>query len=120
MIYPQELYKVKIEDGSLRLKTKLVRHGKRDYERDLIRKVSTTAEKFLTRTIITIVGVNIIYIAAADVEGAYIQSGRIIRNINYIPPNNVHEENKTLCNPTRLPYGITEAFRQCRKTEKSG
>jgi hypothetical protein len=46
--------KIKFEDGSYRLKCRLVPHGNRDEEKDALRKDSSTAQRSVRRLVLAI------------------------------------------------------------------
>lgn len=76
------VFKVKNnEDGGLKLKGRIVVHGSRDTDRDLVRSDSAAAEMLIIRMVISLEAILNFYMATADIKGAYMESGPIQRDV---------------------------------------
>lgn len=107
------VYKIKkATNGTLRLKGRLVLHGNRDDEKDVIRKDSAAADMLIVRIVIAIGTLLGFSFASTDIKGAYMQSGPILRHIYVRPPSGLGFDRNTFWHLTKLPYGIVEAGRQ--------
>lgn len=107
------VFKVKDnQDGSLRLKARLVLHGNRDKDRFKVRRDSASAELFIVRVLLSISAILGFKIATADVKGAYMQSGGISRDIFVSTFKPIEARRGQLWKLLRLPYCIFEAGRQ--------
>lgn len=107
------VFKVKADiDGSLKLKARLVLHGNRDRDRFTVRRDSSSADLSVVRLLLSLSVMLRLEIATADVKGAYMQSGRIQRDIYVRPPRSHSNRHAPLWKLRRLPYGIVEAGRQ--------
>lgn len=72
------VFKVKEDqNGSLRLKPRLVQHGNRDKERFKVRRDSAAVELLAVRLVLCIASILGFSIATADVKGAYISMCRV-------------------------------------------
>lgn len=107
------LFKVKDDDkGNLKLKARLVLHGHRDRDRYSVRRDSASADLSVVRLLISLASILNFSLATADVQGAYMQSGPIQRDIYVRPPRRIDHRQSTAWKLLRLPYGIVEAGRQ--------
>lgn len=75
------VYKVKSDNGKLKLKERIVPHGNRDSEKYTVRKDSASADMFLTRLFLSIGVMMGLKFAVVDMQGAYMKSGPIRRDI---------------------------------------
>jgi hypothetical protein len=75
--------KIKFEDGSYRLKCRLVPHGNRDEENDALRKDSSTAQSSVIRLVLAIVMLHKFSMGSIDVVAAYLQSGPLPRRVRF-------------------------------------
>lgn len=107
------IFKIKTEDdGSLRLKGRIVVHGNRDADRELVRSDSAAADMMIIRMIISLATILDFNMASADIKGAYMQSGPIRRDVYVRPPKDCHRKRGTVWKLLKLPYGMTDAGRQ--------
>lgn len=105
--------KVKVEENNRkRLKAHLCPHGNHDNEKDSIRKDSATAQFDVIRLLCSIAAFLRFRLGCLDIQGAYLQSGPIRRDIYVRPPPELRTRKGILWKLTKLPYGITEAGRQ--------
>lgn len=95
------------ETNNLKLKARLVLHGNRDKNRFTVRRDSASADLNTVRMIISLAQTLHFDMATADVQGAYMQSGPIKRNIFVRPPKQL-PTTRCIWKLTRLPYGIVE------------
>lgn len=111
------IYKVKTDEEGLRnMKARIVPHGNRDFEKDNIRKDSSTAQFAVIRLLLCLSTFLGFRLGHADVKGAYLQSGPITRDVYVRPPKEWQGNRCLLWKLTKLPYGIVEAGRQWQKT----
>lgn len=107
------IFKIKTnDDESLKLKGRIVVHGNRDAEKDMVRSDCAAADMMIVRMMIslaTILGFNM---ATADIKGAYMQSGPIQREVYVRPPKDCHRKRGMVWKLLKLPYGLTDAGRQ--------
>jgi hypothetical protein len=78
--------KIKSEDGSYRLKCRLVPHGNRDEEKVALRKDSSTAQSSVIRLVLAIAMLHKFFVGSIDVVAAYLQSGPLPRRVFVRPP----------------------------------
>jgi hypothetical protein len=78
--------KIKFEDGSYRLKCRLVPHGNRDEAKDALRKDSSTAQRSVIRLVLAIEMLHKFSGGSIDVVAAYLQSGPLPRRVFVRPP----------------------------------
>jgi hypothetical protein len=78
--------KFKFEDGSYRLKCRLVPHGNRDEEKGALRKDSSTAQSSVIRLVLAIAMLHKFSVGSIDVVAAYLQSGPLLRRVFVRPP----------------------------------
>jgi len=110
------VYKLKTdEDGSRKLKARIVPHGNHDDEKDDVRKDSSNAPLHVIRLLLSLVTFFDFRIATADITGAFLQSGPIKRDIYVRPPREWRGTRGTLWKLLKLPYGIADAGRQWQK-----
>lgn len=108
------MYKIKKgEDVTILLKARLVLHGHRNDEKDIIRKYSAASDLLLIRLIISFYTVMNFLIAAADVKGTHMQSGPPSAKFMFF---HLPDERKTLWHSISLPNVIIEAGRQRGRT----
>lgn len=90
------VYKIKTsEDGSRKLKSRIVPHGNRDDKKDSIRKDSATVQLNIIRLPLSLVTFLGFRLGAADIKGAYLQSGPIQRTIYVRPPREWYRRDAT-------------------------
>lgn len=107
------VFKVKTnDDGSLRLKGRIVVHGNRDDDKDLVRSDSAAADMMIVRLVISLAAMLGFNLATADIKGAYMQSGPIRREVYVRPPRDCFRKRGVVWKLLKLPYGMTEAGRQ--------
>ena len=109
------VYKVKqAEDGTRKLKARLVPHGNRDSQKDSVRSDSSAAGFSVIRLLLMLTIFLGFKMGILDVKGAYLQSGPCRRTIYVRPPREWRSRKKgrKLWKLFKLPYGITEAGRQ--------
>ena len=110
------VYKLKTdEDGTRKMKARLVPHGNHDNEKDTVRKDSSNASLFVVRLLLSLATFLSFRIATADIKGAFLQSGPINRQIFVRPPKEWHGPRGVLWKLRKLPYGIADAGRQWQK-----
>lgn len=107
------VFKVKSnDDGSLKLKSRIVVHGNRDDERELIRSDCAAADMLIIRLVISLATMLGFNMATADIKGAYMQSGPIQRNVYVRPPRDCSRKRGMVWRLLKLPYGMADAGRQ--------
>lgn len=107
------VYRIKEnEDGSRKLKARLVPHGNRDVERNSIRKDSSIAQFEVIRFLLFTVTPLGFWFSMADIQGAYLQSGPITREIYVRPPKEWNGNRGIQWKLMKLPYRIVETSRQ--------
>lgn len=94
------------------MKARMCPHGNRDSGKDSVRKDSATAQFDVIRLMMSIATLLSFYVGLIDIQGAYLQSGPIKRDILVLPPIEVGEKRGILWKLVKLPYSITEAGRQ--------
>lgn len=97
------------------MKSRLVPHGNRDFQKENIRKDSLTAQFAVILLLFSLITFLKCRLGHADVKGVYLQSGSIRRNIFVRPPKEWHGNRSLLLKLTKIPYGIVEAGRQWQK-----
>ncbi len=111
------VYVLKSEENNLkRLKARLCPHGNRDQEKGRIRNDSSNAQFMVIRLLISISTVLKFNFGCIDIQGAYMQSGPITRELFVLPPRELKSRRGVLWKLLKLPYGISEAGRQWAKT----
>jgi hypothetical protein len=78
--------KIKFEDGSYRIKCRLVPHRNRDEEKDALRKNSSTAQRSVIRLVPTIAMMHKFSVGSIDVVAAYPQCVDLPRRVFVRPP----------------------------------
>ena len=96
----------------MKMKARLCPHSNHDSGKDSVRKDSATAQFDVIRLMLSIATLLSFDIGLIDINGAYLQSGPIKRDIYVRPPIEVGERRGVLWKLVKLPYGITEARRQ--------
>jgi Reverse transcriptase (RNA-dependent DNA polymerase) len=104
------LLKIKIEDGSYRLKCRLVPHGNRDEEKDALRKDSSTAQSSVSRLFLAIPMLHKFSVGSIDVVAAYLQSGPLPWRV-YVRPPRGWDKPGCLWRLLRPAYGLVESGR---------
>jgi Reverse transcriptase (RNA-dependent DNA polymerase) len=102
--------KIKFEDGSYRLKCRLVPHGNRDEEKDALRKDSSTAQSSVIRLVLAIAILHKFSVGSIDVVAAYLQSGPLPRRVFARPPRGWAKPG-CLWRLLRPAYGLVESGR---------
>jgi Reverse transcriptase (RNA-dependent DNA polymerase) len=102
--------KIKFEDGSDRLKCRLVPHGNRDEEKDTLRKDSSTAQSSVIRLFLAIAMRHKFSVASIDVVVTYLQSGPLPRRVFVRPPRGWAKPG-CLWRLLRPAYGLVESGR---------
>lgn len=107
------IYKLKTnDDGSLLLKGRIVVHGNRDAQKDIVRIDSASADIMTVRFVINLSATLGFNLATADIRGAHMHSGQIMRDVYVIPPQDCHRKRGIICKFLEFPYGMTDAGRQ--------
>ena len=120
MITSHVVYKLKSEeDGSRKMKARIVLHGNYDDDKESQRSDSSNAPLFVVRMLLSLVTFMGFRLGTAHFKGAYLQSGPITRDI-YLPPPRDWCSLMGLCRGLlwkllKLSYGIVEAGRQWQK-----
>ena len=104
------------ENNTKRLKARLCPHGNRDQEKGNIRTDSSNAQFMVIRLLISLSTILNFTIGCVDIQGAYMQSGPITRELYVRPPREIRKHKGILWRLLKLPYGIPEAGRQWAKT----
>jgi hypothetical protein len=102
--------KIKFEDGSYRLKCRLVPHGNRDKEKDALRKDSSTAQSSVMRLVLAIAMLHKFSVGSIDVVTTYLQSGPLPRRVFVRPPRRWAKPG-CLWRLLRPTYGLVESGR---------
>lgn len=97
------------------LKARIAPHGNHESDKEDIGKDSSTSQLFVIRLLMSLVPFLGFKIGMADIKGAYLQSGPIRRVLYVRPPREWNEPRGVLWRLTKLPYGVVEAGRQCKK-----
>ena len=100
------------ENGVKRLKARRFPHGNRDKEKENMRKYSATTQFDVIRLLCSLDTVLVFKFGCLDVQGAYLQSGPIRRDIFVRPPHEYSRARGVLWRLLKVPYGISEAGRQ--------
>jgi hypothetical protein len=103
-------HKIKFEDGSYKLKCRLVPHGNEDEEKDALRKDSSTAKSSVIRLILAIAMLHKFSVGLIDVVSAYLQSGPLPRRVFVHPPRGWAKPG-CLWRLLRPAYGLVESGR---------
>jgi len=101
-------------DGStdrLKLKCRLVPHGNRDSEKDSIRSDSSTAQFVCIRFLLSLASLLHFGIASLDISGAYLQAGKLQRDIYMRPPKGWTEYIDEVWKIVKPAYGLVESGR---------
>lgn len=108
------IYKVKTdEQGKHTMKARICPHGNKDTMKDDIRKDSATAQYDAIRLLLSLTTFLSFRLGAADISGAYMQSGPIKRDIYVRPPREWAPKSRgSIWKLLKLPYGVSEAGRQ--------
>lgn len=107
------LFRVKTnDDGSLRLKGRIVVHGNRDDEKKTVRSDSAAADMMIVRLVASLAAILGFELGTADIKGAYMQSGPITREVYVRPPRDCYRKRGVVWKLLKLPYGMTDAGRQ--------
>lgn len=110
------VYKIKTdESGTKKLKARLVIHGNRDDDKDIIRKDAVAANLFITRLLLSIGTLLRFSFGVADIKGAFMQSGPITRVLFVKPPKLLQSNRNIYWKLKKLPYGVADASRQWLK-----
>ena len=111
------VYKVKTdEEGTRKMKARIVPHGNHDDEKDNVRKDSSNASLFVVRLLLSLATFLHYRVGTADIKGAFLQSGPITRDIFVRPPREWPSKRGTLWKLRKLPYGIADAGRKWQRT----
>jgi hypothetical protein len=102
--------KVKFEDGSYKLKSRLDPHGNRDEEKDALRKDSSTDQSSVIRLVLAIAMLHKFSVCSIDVVAAYLQSGPLPRRVFVRPPRGWAKQG-CLWRLLRPAYGLVESGR---------
>jgi hypothetical protein len=100
--------KIKFEDGSYRLKCRLVPHGNRDEGKDALRKDSSTAQNSVIRLVLAIEMLHKFAVGSINVVAAYLQSGPLPRRVFVRPPRGWAKPG-CLWRLLRPAYGLVES-----------
>lgn len=107
------VFKIKTnDDSSLKLKGRIVVHGNRDADRDLVRSDCAAADMMLIRLVISLTTIMGFNLGSADIKGAYMQSGPIQREVYVRPPKDCYRRRGYVWRLLKLPYGMVDAGRQ--------
>lgn len=110
------VYRVKTDElGVKMLKARLVIHGNRDADKDLIRKDAVAANLFITRFLLSVGTLMHFKFGVADIKGAFMQSGPITRELYVKPPKLLQVNRNIYWKLKKLPYGVADASRQWLK-----
>lgn len=113
LISSHVVFKVKTnDDGSLKLKGRIVVHGNRDDDKDLVRSDSAAADMMIVILVISLAAILGFNLATADIKGAYMQSGPIRREVYLRPPRDFYHKRGVVWKLLKLPYGMADAGRQ--------
>lgn len=99
------------DDYTLWIKERLVLHGNRDKEKYIVRRDSAPADLAIVRIVVALAQILNFTLATANVKGAYMESGPILRNI-FAKPRKKLCPRHSLWKLLRLPYSMMEAGRQ--------
>ena len=98
------------------MKAQIVPHGNKDADKDIVRKDCSAAGMLIVRIIAFLAVLFGFVVGAADIKGAYMQSGPAPRSIYVRPPRALKSRRRTLWRMLLLPYGISDAGRQWATT----
>ena len=99
------------EEGKLKLKCRLVPHGNRDAEKDSICKDSATAQFDCIRLLLSLATIFHLTLASLDVSAAYLQAGRLGRDIYMRPPKGWSSFIDEVWKLVKPAYGLVESGR---------
>lgn len=117
IIKSQVVYKLTTgEDGTRKLKGRLVPHGNRDDEKENLLKDSSSTHLNTARFLFSLEKFLNFRLGTADISGAYFQSGPIQREIFSSPPCEWKGKRSTLWRLLQLPFSIVGAGRELQKT----
>lgn len=103
------------DNEKLILNARLVIHGDRGVEKDLLRTDSAAADMKMTSIVVSLAVIMVIDISPTDIKGAFMQSGPICREEYALPPRELSVRG-IIWKLTELPCGMVEAGRQWLKT----
>jgi Reverse transcriptase (RNA-dependent DNA polymerase) len=109
-LFTHSFLQIKFEDGTYRLKCRLVPHGNRDEEKDALRKDSSTAQSSVIRLVLAIAMLHKFFVGSIDVVAAYLQSGSLVRRVFVRPPRGWAKQG-CLWRLLRPAYGLVESGR---------
>lgn len=112
VIYSHVSFKVKNDDGILKLKGRFVFHINRDVEKYLIRIDSAAADMKIVRTVVSLAATIGFNLATADIKRKYMQSGLIRREVYVRPPRDCHRRRAFVWELSKVSYGMVDAERQ--------
>ena len=105
------LEKVDGKKNEFRLKCRLVPHGNRDRDKDILRTDSSTAQFPDISLVLSLAALHGFVLATLDIEGAYLQSGLLNREIYMRPPLRFCKSRSIVWKLLKATYGLVEADR---------
>ena len=99
------------QEGSLKLKCRLVPHGNRDKDKDSIRSDSSTAQFHIIRIVLSIAAILSLKLATIDIKSAYLQGEDLPRDIYIRPPKGWGSRPKMVWKLLKPAYGLRESGR---------
>lgn len=99
------VYKVKTDEKGLKkFKARLVIHGNRDDDKDIVRKDAVAANLFITRLLLSVGTILHLKFEVADIKGEFMQSGPITLDIYVKPPKSLQQHRQIYWKLKKLPY----------------
>lgn len=113
VVSSHSIFKIKtLDDGEIKLKGRIVVHGNRDSEKDLVRGDCASADMLVIRLVIAIGTCLGFLFGTGDIKGAFMQSGPIKRDVYVRPPRDCYRKRGIVWKLLKLPYGLVDAGRQ--------